>query len=308
LLLLVAAVLSLACTEHRVRAQDEDDPDEKPAPEPHRMLMEARLPAEKPGRDVLRSSYRLQYERWRSSRFQGGVQPEEQLVLILMSRVEELERSCRLSEEQVKKLTVAGKGDIKRFMDQMDLIGRTLNDSEAVESSLRNVCLEFSELDTALNAGLFGEKSLFSKTLIRTLDEAQSAAYERALIERNGVRYARAVSQAVGSIQSNLGLSIQQVEELTRLLIDDTRPPRRFGQASDIALALCQLSRLPEERTKPIFDDRQWDTLCRWMSVYKNGARGAHVLERYGFVFDDVQNIARPATAEPGTTEAKPRG
>ncbi len=83
------------------------------------------------------------------------------------------------------------------------------------------------------------------------------------------MRYQRAIGNAVATIKRNLHFSSDQTERLEHLLREATRPPRRFGAASDRALINRQLARLPEEKVRPIFDDEQWQTVLRWMAPYK---------------------------------------
>jgi hypothetical protein len=130
---------------------------------------------------------------------------------------------------------------------------------------------------------------------------------EKALLERIKSRYPISVAAAVGSLQKNLGLDERQRAKLVDLLVRETRPPRSFGDASDIAVLLFQASRIPTEKIKPIFDEAQWRTMTRWMAAYKIGAGGEAVLKRHGFVSDDVSAGQRFKPSEPPSDKERPK-
>ena len=69
------------------------------------------------------------------------------------------------------------------------------------------------------------------------------------------------------------------MHQLAELLLKETRPPRKFGDAPDVALVLFQASRIPEAKIRPIFDDAQWRIMSRWMAVYIQESLGRRNLE-----------------------------
>jgi hypothetical protein len=219
---------------------------------------------------------------------------------LLLRRLDELRGSCQLTEAQVKTLTIAGKSDVKRFLDRFDQIARKIGASRTSQNDLRILLVEINDLENKVNGAFLGEDWLFSKTLARTLDREQAASYEQALAEKRRLQYEQAVSRAFRLMKRNLDLSDQQVQQLVQLLLRDTRPPKKFGRASDIALVLFQVSRLPKQTIKPMFDDAQWQRLSHWTAAYKDGAGGEQVLMRNGFIFDDKPEVGRPVPAEPG--------
>ena len=89
------------------------------------------------------------------------------------------------------------------------------------------------------------------------------------------------------------------------LLLRETRPPRRFGNAPDVALVLFQASRLPEAKLRPIFDYAQWRIVSQWMAVYINGSSGKRQLTRNGFVFEDTADDSFRDRARPESEKVK---
>jgi hypothetical protein len=245
-------------------------------------------------RERLQMAYKAQFDRWFSLQFRPRVGARDQLELRLAGRIRELEADCHLSTAQVKKLQLAGRGDIKRYMDRVDKIARAMEDPQSSIDDLRAARVEMRDLDSRASQRLFGDDSLFCKTLAGTLDVDQLAEREKAFRERSVVRNRAAVKSAVKTLQTNLGMNDEQTTRLAELLFKEARPPRKFGNAPDVALVLFQASRIPEGRIRPIFDDAQWRIMGRWMGIYIRGASGEKTLMRNGFVFDDAATVSSP--------------
>ena len=183
-----------------------------------------------------------------------GLGSTEALEKRLVSRISELRDLYHLSEPQVEKLQLAGRGDIKRYTDRLDSLVKRMTESE--DSSLAR---EMGDLERALDR-LFDDGSLLSKTVVNTLSKDQLARIEATIRQENMLRYRDAVKQAAHSLAGLANLSALQTDELSNLILAETRPPRRFGQ-SEYAMVMLQLSRLPESKLKPIFLEAQWKLL-----------------------------------------------
>jgi hypothetical protein len=242
-------------------------------------------------RQRLQVAYKAQFDRWFAFQFRPRIGARNQLELRLAGRIRELDADCYLTAAQVKKLELAGRGDIKRFMDRVDNVRRTLEDLRSSVEDLRAASLEMIDLDANANKRHFGDDSLLCKTLAGMLDPEQVAAREKAVFGRNVIRHRTAVASATRALQANLDMNDEQCKRFAELLLRETRTPRRFGTAPDVALVLFQASRIPEERIRPIFDDAQWRILSRWMAVYIRGASGEITLMTNGFVFDDLPAV-----------------
>lgn len=265
-------------------AQDDGETEEKVEAPRREDLQKFRVEQQ---RQRLQTAYRAQFDRWLFSQFRTRDGARRQLETLLAVQLHELDAECHLTAAQLKKLQLAGRGDIKRFMDRFDDVASTVEDPQSSIDDLRTAMGEIRVLRAPSRQQLFGEGSLLCKTLTRVLDQDQAAAREKALLERNKLRHRAAINAAMKTLQSNLGMSDAQCAELAELLFMETRPPRRFGNAPDVALILFQASRLPEVRIKSIFDDSQWRIISRWMAIYIQGRSGEKTLKRNGFVFDD---------------------
>jgi hypothetical protein len=219
-----------------------------------------------------------QISRWKLTHFGANVAPVDDLAAKLAAQLAELEQECGLTDVQRKKLELAGRGDIKRFLDRLDNASR---DWEAGEVP-HNVALELAALDELLSTGIFGEGSLFDKILSTTLsNEPQRSLYQQSIARRNLIRYRDAVRASVRSLAPVLRLSNRQCGELSELILAETVPPLRFGQ-SDYAMVCYQLSKVPQEKVKAVVAETQWKDLSQHISAWADSKR---FLNREGFDF-----------------------
>ena len=180
----------------------------------------------------------------------------------------------------MKKLHLAGRGDIKRYTDRAGLfVKRTTENDSGADSKLG---LEMHDLEKTRDR-LFDDGSLFSKTVVKTLSQDQLDRIDAVDRHSNMRLYRDAVTQATRGLAGLANLSTKQTEELSKLILAETRPPRRFGQ-SDYALVMFQVSRLPESRLEPIFLEAQWKVLKLHFASWNDAEQ---FLKSEGFVFDD---------------------
>lgn len=294
--LLVATIVVFGSSGSSARAQDDADVED-------RVELQRRADVEQPAADQVRrrlqAAYKAQFDRWVTSQFRTRDGARQQLEILLTLQIRKLTAQCHLTEDQQKKLELAGRGDIKHLLDRIDHIGRTFEDRESSVDDLRLAMSEMQPLISSTRQRIFGDDSLLAKTLASTLDPQQTAAREKALAERNKELHRAAIASAVNTLRTNLGLNEEQATRLEELLAKEIRPPRRFGNAPDVALVLFQASRISEDQIRPIFDDGQWQIMRRWMSVYIKAAAGKRRLKEFGFVFDDEPAIGAGDRIEP---------
>jgi hypothetical protein len=201
-----------------------------------------------------------QVDQWIFGRFGGAPGARTKLDSALTLKIDELERLCGLSEGQKKKLLLAGKGDIKRFFDKVEDLKRKAAIGQ--NGMNQNVWQDLQPLQAELNTGLFGEDSLYTKMVRRTLNDGQMAHFERQLRERRQARYQSTVEWFVMHVDKALGLSEAQRQQFVSVLVTETPPPNVFGRA-DYTYLMLQSAKLPEPKIKPIFDTAQWRLLSR---------------------------------------------
>jgi hypothetical protein len=171
----------------------------------------------------------------------------------LQSRLEwEITRTdqiYRLTPIQRKKLEIAGRGSLKRFFDRVAEAKERLHRAGGDFNRLGPVLQEFESFQQGQHAYLFGEDSMFAKTLKNTLTSAQIAARKKTI-------YRGRVEWMVSLLDKPLGLKAEQHRRFVSLIVEETSPLRRYG-SFDYDAVMYQASRLPRDKVKPIFDDAQ---------------------------------------------------
>jgi len=207
----------------------------------------------------------VQLDQWVFGGGRNAAWARDRLDTQLTLRIDEIDQACGVTEDQRQKLRLAGRGDIKRFFNKIEEKRRAFQSVAHDRAKIGAVFQELQPLQIAFNAGLFGENSLFAKTLVKTLDADQARRYETALRERRQFHYRSRVDLVVATLGNAVGLSTDQRRRFTQLYLDETRPPKSFGR-NDYQAVLLQAANLPEEKLKPIFNDTQWRVLSRYFT------------------------------------------
>ncbi|SRR5579883_3175661 len=113
---------------------------------------------------------RENFDRWLFGEPRGRA-PRRHLEEILLTRVRDAVRERGLTAEQRAKLEIAGRGDIKRFLDQVEDRRRTFDSHRHDFRSGILVLTGLAPLSQDYQHGPFGEGSLFAKTLKKIDDK-----------------------------------------------------------------------------------------------------------------------------------------
>ena len=195
--------------------------------------------------------------------FQGSGNAEasrQQIKSRLKLQIDEIDRVCKLNKDQKDKLMLAASGDAKRFFDQVDEVRKKFLANKNDQNAMGQIWQDIQPLHMKLASGLFGDKSLFGKTLRSTLDTRQSTDYKAIADERKQYRYRASIEVALATLENSIALRDQEREALIKLLVEETRPPETFGQY-DYYFVMNRLSKFPESKIKPLFNERQWKLL-----------------------------------------------
>jgi len=99
----------------------------------------------------------------------GGIgdldSPRAYLESILTRRIEEIDRRCRLTSDQKKKLVLAGQGDIKRLFDRIEDQRKQFELLRTDFRGCQRFLRELRPLGRTMQEGPFDAASLFAKTL-----------------------------------------------------------------------------------------------------------------------------------------------
>jgi hypothetical protein len=210
-----------------------------------------------------------QFDQWIFGGPRNSGAGRNKLDTLLTLQVDDVSRTCGLSEMQKKKLLLAGHGDIKRFFDIVDEKRRKFDKVKNDQNKIGEIYQELQPLQMALNSGLFSEGSIFTKTLKKVLAHEQASRYEAMVHEKRLFRYRAKVELIVASLDQTIGFSDDQRRALVELILRETEVPKKFGQY-DYWLVMYQTGKIPESTLKTIFDDKQW----RFVNQQLNQMRG----------------------------------
>lgn len=150
----------------------------------------------------------------------------------LQRRVNMLARSMSLSEGQIDQLSLAGQGDIRRFMDRVDEVKARFGHARRGPDTWRAILQECRPLRDDFRRGVFAEPSLFSKMTARIMTVEQIRQSKKVVRERRLFHHQAGVHMTVLRLSTALGLSGEQQTQLKKLLLQETRPAHpRWGES-----------------------------------------------------------------------------
>ena len=273
-LLVAAALLAIVGAGRSALAQQIDDDDDEAAPAAQPMMGFNAV--------VMNDA---QFDQWvfGNMGMANAGTARNKLDSMLTLHVDGLERTCGLTPLQKKKLLLAGRGDIKRFFDQIDDLRKKFTKNKHDQNQFGQLWQEVQPLRNSFNSGFFDGDSIFSKAIKATLTPEQTARHEEVAHDRVLYRYWAKVDLAMELLNNEVGFTDEQRQKLLRLLKEETKPPRKLGE-NDYYVVLYQLSRIPEAKLKPVFDDVQWPSLKRQLD---QGRGMGMFLKQNGFVAAD---------------------
>ncbi|MEX2139254.1 MAG: hypothetical protein WD894_08340 [Pirellulales bacterium] len=192
----------------------------------------------------------------------------QRLQSALQLQIDELHRVCELTDAQKRKLSLAARGDIRQFFEQVEAIREKFGALQNDANAFNGIWQEIQPLQQKLSRGLFGETSFFAKTLRKTLTPEQTVKYKANVEERRKYRYRAMVEVGVTTLENSVPLRHEQHTALVKLLLEKTQPPQTFGQHDNYVI-LHQLSTLPENEVKALLDERQWALLQRQVGQFR---------------------------------------
>ncbi len=207
-------------------------------------------------------------------------QVEQMLMSKATVRLDSVELTYELSEAQRKKLELAARGDVKRFLRQANEVRDKFGKVRNNQQEFHNVIQAVQPLQARMNGSFFDDKSLLEKVLRSALSGEQSGKYKQQQLERRRFNYEAKIELSLVMLETGIPLREQQRQRIVKLLLDETEAPKQFGQQGYYAV-LYQASKLEEEKLRPIFDDAQWRAIKKLLAQGK--AMESH-LKSNGFI------------------------
>ena len=200
------------------------------------------------------------FEQWVFGGAQNAKQGIQRLESQLQLRVEAVDHVCGLTSAQKAKLILAGHGDLKRFLDEVQVVRQKFLKVRRNRNAFNEIWQDIQPLQLKMNSGLFDDASLFHKVLKRTLDDEQASKQAEADWERRVFRYHAKLGLVLHLLERSMPMRDLQRKALLQILKEETEPPKSFGKY-DYYVVMYQMAKVPEGNLKPIFDNAQWETL-----------------------------------------------
>ncbi len=213
----------------------------------------------------------------------------QRLEIQIKLQLAEIDRACQLTEAQKDRLALAARGDLHRFMEQVESVRRKFDAVKHDQEKLGQIWQDLQPLQNRQARGLTGQDTLLAKVVGKTLTDGQAKDFDTAQTERRKFRYEAAIGVALHSLEAWVALTKEQRQKLTKLLLD-LPPPRVFGQY-DHFLVNYRLSKLPAAKLQPIFDARQWKALQQQLAQAPNMRQ--HLIEQ-GYLSGDDFDVTAP--------------
>ncbi len=195
---------------------------------------------------------------------------------VLATEIRAIDLRVSLTDSQTKKLSLAGRGDILQYIRRADDLRPKLTLMSLEQRHFDELTQELWLLHWTQRVGIYGERSIFRKTLRRTLVDEQCPRYR--LLERE--RQQQIIEGALLKCeQSNdeFSLAGETRKQFLNLLLDHGRVPQQtdfYGQQIVLLEAnlLC-------DRVKPLLSESEWRKFELQVAQAK---RFEPTLERYG--------------------------
>lgn len=201
-----------------------------------------------------------QFDSWIFQNIPTAVAARKRLDEMLTLKIDDVDRACQLSESQKKKLQLAARGDIVQFFEKVEVVRKKFLLVRKDQQKFNEIWQDISPLQVQFQAGLFGDDSFYHKTLRNMLKGEQLSKFSQVDGERRKFQYRAKVELVVAMLENALPLRDEQRQKLITLIVDETKPPRSFGQ-QDYYIVMWNISKIPEKTLKPMFNDVEWKVL-----------------------------------------------
>ena len=229
---LVITVIGLGI-DPSVRAQDQADPEDD-APAPHARLRDSNITD-------------AQFNQMFFGPFGSSESATVQFEFQLKQKLKDLERWYGLTPAQTKKLEIAGKGDIHRFLTSVREKKKQLERLPGKPGERTILIRELHKMQqSALKEFPFNKDSLLEKTLVNTVSPDQQSRYAKEF-------YRSRVEWTFSQSRLRLQLSEDAFRRLVSLVVEQTPALKQYGPFDAYAV-MVQMSKLPRDQFEPFLN------------------------------------------------------
>jgi len=219
--------------------------------------------------------------------FGDEISPEEVASNLNRRLDEELQAihgRCRLTDEQRRKLRLAGQGDFKAWIEKFNSIRQSATEQPVTNLQFQAIWRQLSLLEQEFRTLPIRGRSLFQKTLPHTLNEQQRTCWTDLDRDR-----ARAVIYKV--FRWTGGPIIEKDRERVIRLVHEAFPPTTLDGPFGEALLLLRLGE-SEREWRPIIGEQDWSTVN--LPIRNTRASAEPMLREFGLwpvmLADAVEN------------------
>ncbi|NQV26226.1 MAG: hypothetical protein HQ518_17870 [Rhodopirellula sp.] len=231
-----------------------------------------------------------QFEQWVFQQYGNAATTRTRLRESLELYTEDVDQTCDLSDAQLRKLQLAGQGDIERFFRAYEKVKTKFQAIRNDQQKVNEIWQDISPLQIRMTTGLFDRDSLLQKSLVNTITREQFLKYAKVDEERRRFHHESKIGLVITLLDQSAPVTSKQRRQLTELLRSETKLPRKSGQYDYYAM-MYQVSKISEDKLKPILDDIQW----RVFNQQFNQMRGMEQwLKQNGLLLDGDEELLLP--------------
>jgi hypothetical protein len=201
-----------------------------------------------------------QFDSWIFSNMQSAENARRLLGDRIEMEIDRITFSTPLRDDQIRKIRFAGKGDIKRFFDDVEIARDEFRTMQAKgdinQNNINDIYQLAMPLQQRISKGLFGKTSLLKKVAQATVD-AQQAAEMRARDERlRDLKSKAAMMAFLANLGRQVPMTHAQREKILELMLKNVKisdPANRYVSY----LIMFEVSELPRAELNEIFDEAQ---------------------------------------------------
>lgn len=203
-----------------------------------------------------------QIEQWVFRNNNGNMSAKQKLASGLQIEIELIKTAVKLTEDQERKLELAGRGDVARFFASLEIQKKKFPAGSMTQEKFNEMWQQIQPLTARYQAGLHGRGSLFYKVLPIVLTSEQWEQYQQQDRERQRRHYRAKIEVVLTVLDQRLPMTQEQRQKLIDVVLAKSEPPKAYGQ-SDYYLIMWRISQIPDEHLKPIFDEQEWKVFTR---------------------------------------------
>ncbi|TWU00771.1 hypothetical protein [Stieleria varia] len=144
---------------------------------------------------------------------------KNQMRMLSGIQVDLVAKIGELDEQQTDKLQAATESDIRRFFREVDQVRHQLDEMKLGPNDINEAWQVVSPIQVRMNAGIFGEQSLFQRVIKSVLTPDQQTAYQDELVRQRVRRWNIITRMNIAEIERNsMPLTSSQRDQLLAVL------------------------------------------------------------------------------------------